>query len=387
MKIAHINILPAYSIGVFSKLKVQADAAYTASNPIDFYLLNPIHEEKIRNLHILKKSYNFLPGHFLQTFVFKLFKFKNLEKLIPLDDYDAIILRYPLVDGFYNHYFIKKYGHKLFTEHHTDEISELKSMGRVVDLVRKVIEEKLSDLFLQGVRGIIGVTEEIAKIELKKSGKKPFAVISNGIATSSVSTTSFLPFDGQTLKLIFVASAFDPWHGLERLLKSLALYHSSETIELMLIGHLRTHQESLIDTVLLNPKITIKKMGYVSGKNLDTLFKSSNIAIGTIGLYTKDMNEACSLKTREYIARGIPFIYAYNDTDLDGNENFALQFPNNDSILDFKKIFTFANAVSEDPHSLSQHMNTFAKEKLDWQIKVREMYNFVSNIMNLKREV
>lgn len=387
MKIAHINILPAYSIGVFSKLKAQADAAQKASIPMDFYLLNPLHEEKIHNLHIIKKSYHFLPGHFLKTLAFKLFKFKNLEKLIPLDNYDAIILRYPLVDGFYNHYFIKKYGHKLFSEHHTDEIFELKSMGRVLDLVRRIIEEKFSNLFLRGVRGVIGVTEEIVRNELKKSGKKPFAVISNGISTSSIPATSFVPFDGKILKLIFVASAFEPWHGLERLIKSISAYDNDTCIELTLVGRLRFSQHQLLLNINAKDTVTVKEVGYVHGEDLNQLFSTSNLAIASLGLYKNYMRQACPLKTREYIARGIPFIYAYDDADLKKNEIFALHFPNDESILDFNKIFTFAKTVSIDPHPLAQHMNAFAKEKLDWEIKVREMYNFVSNIMNFKRDV
>jgi hypothetical protein len=40
------------------------------------------------------------------------------------------------------------------------------------------------------------------------------------------------------------------------------------------------------------------------------------------------MQEACPLKTREYLAYGLPVVIGYKDTDFPRGEDFLLQLPN-----------------------------------------------------------
>ena len=59
----------------------------------------------------------------------------------------------------------------------------------------------------------------------------------------------------------------------------------------------------------------------------------------------KANGEACALKSREYIVKGIPFIYAYNDTDINENHSFCLRLVNDSSIIDFKKNYQLLNST------------------------------------------
>jgi hypothetical protein len=58
------------------------------------------------------------------------------------------------------------------------------------------------------------------------------------------------------------------------------------------------------------------------------LLAHADVAIGTLALYRKDMGEASSLKVREYLARGIPTIVGYADTDFPEAPPFILRIPN-----------------------------------------------------------
>ena len=58
------------------------------------------------------------------------------------------------------------------------------------------------------------------------------------------------------------------------------------------------------------------------------LLAQADVAIGTLGLYLKDMNEASPIKTREYLASGLPVIIGYRDTDFPDGAPFLLQVPN-----------------------------------------------------------
>ena len=81
----------------------------------------------------------------------------------------------------------------------------------------------------------------------------------------------------------------------------------------------------------------------------------------------------------EYIARGIPFVYAYADVDLKGDEPFALKLPAEEKALDVEKIVEFSYSASK-MSDMSETMRAFARNRLDWTIKMNDMIDFVNQI-------
>lgn len=384
MKIAYISIIPAFSSGIFRTIKEKADVSIKNDLNIDFYLLNPVEEYRKDNLHIIKKNYPLIPASFLRIVLFRLLKLKNIEKLIDLNKYDAIALRYPLVDSIGNDKFLTKYGDKIFTEHHTDEISELLSIGRKVDKARALLEKYFSKKFLSKIAGIIAVTEEIRKVELSKIEKNiPSIVIGNGISPDNIKRTGFAPFDNRVLKMIFVASSFAPWHGLENLLHLLKNYEGDIKIELNLVGNINSKQKQIIKTIS-NKNIKIVAHGEVYGEKLDELFASMNIAVSTLALSKNNMKEACPLKSREYIVRGIPFVYAYKDSDLNGSESFAKRFQENS--ISIEEIIKFAAFASNNKEKIEKEMKQYVKI-ISWAYKLTKMKQFIFENLNNKESL
>jgi glycosyltransferase involved in cell wall biosynthesis len=68
----------------------------------------------------------------------------------------------------------------------------------------------------------------------------------------------------------------------------------------------------------------------------------ADVAIGTLALHRKGMNEASPLKVREYLAHGIPVIIGYDDTDFPCNVSFILRISN-----DEKNTIKEADAINE----------------------------------------
>ena len=60
------------------------------------------------------------------------------------------------------------------------------------------------------------------------------------------------------------------------------------------------------------------------------IFKTAVAGIGSAGLYEKQMNEACAIKVREYLAAGLPVIIPYKDTAFVDNNlpEWVLELPN-----------------------------------------------------------
>lgn len=378
MKIAHINYIPYDNVvGVEKKLKEQATVAFELGLNIDFIILNSTINKVDRNLKLVKL--NSSRNNFFSKIQKKLFKFHLIKNSINLDNYDYIILRYPNMD-FSALSFSKKYGHKLITEHHTNEIGEMKSSQQSIMIrIKLFLETFLAPKFLKNIKGIITVTDEIRKIELSKINKViPSCVVSNGINVDNIEFTKFQNFNEKELNIIFVASYFAPWHGLDMLLKGFENYNGEIGVKIYLIGDLSQKYISFIES-LDNSKINIQILGRQYGKELKSYFEQSNIAVSSLSLHRNNMNEACVLKTREYLARGIPFVYGYDDSDLKGDEVFALKIDNCKDYIEIKHLINFAKKMNEI-EDISSIEREYAKNNVDWKIKINQMYKFIKSL-------
>ena len=74
----------------------------------------------------------------------------------------------------------------------------------------------------------------------------------------------------------------------------------------------------------------------------------ADVAIGTLALHRKQMDEACPLKVRRYLEFGLPVLLGYRDTDLDSLDAWwLLRLPNTESnvLSSLQEIESFVQGV------------------------------------------
>ena len=82
-----------------------------------------------------------------------------------------------------------------------------------------------------------------------------------------------------------------------------------------------------------------------------------------------------TIKSREYFARGIPFIFGHHDPDISDNAEakpFFREFPADESMIDFEKIVNWYNALEKIPEH-NNKMRNFAKQHLDYKVKMKKL--------------
>ncbi len=300
----------------------------------------------------------------------------KLEKR--LNSFDVIVSRWTIPSPFFLKVVRKK---AVFTEHHTKELEEASLVRGLKPFVRILLEKTYAPPILHNVRGIIGVTDEIRRYELRRAGlERPSIALPNGISPEEVPFSPPPPFNGRTLKLAFVSSHFAPWQGLDRLLEGMVLYMKTQAsrncrVRLHLIGRLTPKQISTVRHSQLNSNVTVH--GYLFQKELDKILGSCHLAIGSLALHRKGMAEACALKVREYTARGLPFVIGYDDPDLPDHLPWVYRVPPNESPIEIDQLISFAKSTTEFPF-LAKKMRTYAEKKLSWDVKMRQLLEFVS---------
>lgn len=332
-----------------------------------------------------------------QRFFNKIHQRKRLDKALDefikreYDNTDFFYIRNPGATLWFLK-LLKKYGNKIVIEHQSKELDEIKSLMK-----ENIFGFKLSQFlsWLQysawpyynekyfghkinkNIRASIAVTNEIADYQRKKGSKKVFT-ITNGIAVKKYTIRQPDEFKNE-LNLLFLkgSSGYSPWNGFDRLVDSIDQYNLKKEnkikIKLFVFGQ---HTEGEV------PKRDyIIEGGYITGQDLDDVFNKMHIGVSGIQVYLKNFKEATSLKIREYVARGLPFFYAYTDPDLnEDSKEFSLEFPNDDSLIDMEKVIEFAKKALEDKE-LPQKMRKYAEEHLDYEVKMKQLYTNLEGLM------
>jgi hypothetical protein len=222
--------------------------------------------------------------------------------------------------------------------------------------------------------GFIGVTEEIRAYQEKKYYGKliPSSVISNGVKKRTSKDIDTPIIDEKRGEITFVFFAGDDyiWNNFKRLVDSLLKYNQFKIV--------------YFGTIKPENKITHSNITYFKNYDLidiQTLNHKNTIGIGTLGLFKKKLNEACPLKVRDYWSLGFPVILGYRDTDVINNkflEPFVLEFPNDSSLLDYKKIEEFIDQLKKYKRSdITNHL-----DKISIESKTKEYINFIKSISN-----
>jgi glycosyltransferase involved in cell wall biosynthesis len=230
--------------------------------------------------------------------------------------------------------------------------------------------------------GIVGVTDEITDYEVSRSGDpdKPHITIGNGFNVDSVTVRQQVPFVGEELHLLCVANV-SRWHGLDRLIRGLGTYRGPTRITLHIAGDGSelSSLKKIIDELGITGQVIFH--GFTTGKDLDDLFNTCHIAVGSLGLHRIGLTEASILKAREYCARGIPYIIACKDPDFPNDFSYIHTVPADESPVSIESIIDFAQRVSEDiGHPLK--MREYAVGHLDWSVKMKILKTFLETLVD-----
>lgn len=193
-------------------------------------------------------------------------------------------------------------------------------------------------MLLGRAAGIVYVTSELAT----SSSFAPFrgrrhAVIANGIALGPVPPAAN---PGGRARAVFLGSARQPWHGVDRLARLAA---ALPELDVDVVGY--TPEELGLSISKLPPNVRVH--GRLARTEYEPLLAAADVGVGTLALHRKGMREAAPLKVREYLAAGLPVVIGYDDVDLAsaGDPWWVLRVPNTDADIDPERFAEFAASV------------------------------------------
>lgn len=369
MKIVYLSTLVAKNTGVPKKIHSALKAMRGLGHDIKFIPLGPLYgwDDQFKPF-LLEGSESFLEVK-QSTWIPRLRKMVILTKLLKKSGADVVFYRYyPSPLALIS---LVLSGIPFVTEHNTIEIDEIAKGGKRKDLRR---ERLLGWMIRAASKGFVAVTPEILNHQITRMGKNKRGIVvsnSTNLAEHPVYKTEVL----KSCRLVLVAN-IEYWQGLDRIV---GLLERLDSFNLFVIGDGRSMdaiQEMVKQKNLLG---RIHFLGEMYGDELDKFICSCDIAISSLATHRKGILQACPLKTRHYLALGIPVVIGYEDIDLSAELPFIMRVPSDDSTIDNNAFEEFHNYVTSHPEICSE-IRQFAEEHLSVNAKMSKLTAFLKEI-------
>ena len=263
--------------------------------------------------------------------------------------YDWVLMRYDPADPFGP--IFAPFIPRRISVHHTKEIETMpatRSGWRGALATR--IERFCGHRTIRHADAILAVTDEIRDYQCNRIasfGNRPSAVYPNGVMVDLIQLgADKRPSDYWVMG--FMATQFQPWHGLEHLLTELRIWVQSETekdhkgVLLHLMGQISAEQKTAIDELnALAPsdRLQIKTHGHLNASGCQEVFSQCHIGLGSFGFGRDGLMEGSTFKVREMLAYGVPVYSGHKDAALSEDFPYYQQGkPEIQKILDFAQL-------------------------------------------------
>jgi len=351
MKILHAAMMANLSPGVIQQMRWEVEAAELSglSHRVILFCSDQVKED-FPFLKKIKLPKNKILAYFKIRIQFQCWVLKNSGA------YEYVLLRYSpsnIIQALFSFTW-----QNVLTVHHTKEGPEILQNGGFVSRLLNLIEWINARVVFSNVSGIVSVTEEISSYERLRMNAKGNGFLDVLYPNGWSGGAYRLPIRNRktdTIHMLFVASDFSPWQGLDLLLKSVSDYRGSVSFKLHLVGSLHCEDKLAAET---DERIVV--YGRRDSSFIDSLSASCSIALSSFALYRKRMDSACTLKVREYLSNGLPVYSGHRDVGFPADFPFYRQ-----GEPDIDKIIQYDHDVSDcSPEEIKDKASLYVEKSI-----------------------
>lgn len=386
-------VLDEISSGVTKKIYSQCFAfynlgfqAYLYINRIDSCVCYEVKKEKMIEIFQKKYLYPFVTSFDRSGNILKILQrkyhtyirmgefFKNLYEMDLSRNVEVIYIReVALITNMLIEYLkkSKQDGKKLIFEYtnYPWETEMLKSKSYFNYILDKVYYNKLISL-LDYITVILGKPMNLPS---------KYITISNGINIKGLNIKKKNHKKNGEFHMIGVANV-QFWHGYDRIIKGIAVYNSlcmKDKVYFHIIGN----GNEISELKELTKKNGLEKYvffhGTKAGKDLDEFFDLCQVGIGSLGLHRQGMSISSPLKSREYCARGIPFIISVTDSDFPESFPFSKTIPSDESEVNIEEVINYYIGIEDKFPDYINGMRDYAEKYLSWENKLKPVVDAI----------
>lgn len=336
------------------------------------YLDNGEKREKIR-----KTTFGHTKLYF-HTFVFSDI-YVAAKSVISSGDYDLVYFRHSPI-GYKGYRMLKT----TYQTNKTKTIVEIPSFPLNQDKPKNTIRRlyvAYSDIWWKRSSRYISLFAGIGKKTDSFLGV-PFINIDNGIDINLIPKRIEKKGENGEIHLLAVASMCE-WHGYERIIKGLGNWHNEKSQRYILDfvgdegdGSLSKWKD-LVRELGLEEQVIFH--GRMTGEALTEMYNNATIGLSSLAMYKVGFQYGSVLKLREYMARGLPFVYAHDDPHVSDKLPWCLKIPNDNSPVNMDCVDDFVSRL-EHEERLTDRMREYAEDNMTWESQFKSVFEKIRSI-------
>lgn len=204
----------------------------------------------------------------------------------------------------------------------------------------------------------------------------------NGVNVRAISPAEPVSeYDPNKIHLIAVARLIKH-HGYERIIRGLyEYYHGAGEREIYVHivgdGPEGGRYRKLVSKYHLEEYV--KFYGSRYGEELDALYNIADAGLAAFGVYKEGISNLCTIKAREYLAKGMPVILGAEDNLFLADARYGLTLPNNARPVDIGKIASYLDQLYLDrsKHTVSREIRDYAMQSVDNAVTLRPVMDYI----------
>lgn len=317
-----------------------------------------------------------------------------IKEILEKHNYEIVFMRYPRVTKQLLE-LLKLYPDRFIFEHNTLELNELKFGIKSLTLKDWIYllfrdfnnlklnylnpyynEKKYGPEVLSLSKGGVCISKSVSNHESSRCNNYPILTLGNGVDFDSIDLLEG-GINTDKIEILFVSGSSNKWHGLDRLIKGIQEYQGCKKIVLHIVGKYHYYLSKQLKSIAKPHSVIVH--GVISRSDINELANQCNIGIGSLALHRLGMYEGSTLKVREYMAMGLPFVLGYNDIDVDENYPYCKQFSSDETPISIYEIEYFINNLKNKMFS-SEKMRNESFSLINQDKKMKEVAKFLKSL-------
>ena len=300
--------------------------------------------------------------------------FKKLYKYIDLGKYDYIYIRY-IIANLGMLYFLKK--------------ARSKGIKVIIEIPTYPYLEELDNSLKMRIYKFIdnSVTKRLHKwvyrIACTNKDEKIFNIdtiqIDNGVDLDNVSVVNRKNRKEDNYVNFIGVASIDRWHGYDRFIEAINVYNNNNkaNVKFYIVGG--GNPKVIQSLKLLVKKYNLEEdvifTGAKDGEELDHLYDNMDIGVSSLALFRAGSGHN-PIKTKEYIAKGLPVVTGYEDSLVPSNLEFICKVEDDESIFNLKGILKWY----KNKEFNEEIIRKYAMENVSWDVQMKKVIKEIEKV-------
>jgi hypothetical protein len=206
--------------------------------------------------------------------------------------------------------------------------------------------------------------------------------VKNGIICADIPVRN--PIKKSSALHCIVVAQFAFYHGYERLIIGLGNYYKNKKADKIYIhfvgdGYEITKYKDIVRKHGLEEYCLF--YGTLYGEALANIFAKCNLGICTLGAHRVGVKTGSFLKSREYLARGLPIVSSTKIDVIPDDYKYCLYVPEDETPIDIISIIDYYDKIykNNDEIEVISEIRKFAEENCDMKKTMRPVIDYITD--------